>query len=305
MSKINATLWFRGNYGPDEVQGTYPCWPNDHFIWKEGRAAGEDKYSDHYVNGSSGYGEEKYLEVWNDDCTQPWFEESVRKSNAKYKIMVLMEPRKLCPHNYEWVAKNHHMFDYVFTTYPDLNNVDKKYRYYHGGCRSYIRPEERGLHTKTKSLACIMSWKQIMPGHQLRHQLKQWVFDNNLNDRIDYNNPPMDDKIAGLRDYRFELVIENEVDSFFSEKLVDSMVSGCIPVYWTNDKDTVLNIFDQDGIIKFDDPSEFCHMLNDNIFTEELYLSKIEAVKNNLKIAEKYASFGNVLWESGLKEILK
>ena len=31
----------------------------------------------------------------------------------------------------------------------------------------------------------------------------------------------------------------------------------------------------------------------------------MKAIKNNLKIAEKYASFGDVLWESGLKEILK
>ena len=46
-------------------------------------------------------------------------------------------------------------------------------------------------------------------------------------------------------------------------------------------------------------------MLNDNMFTEELYLSKMNAVKNNFKVAEKYASFGNVLWESGLKDILK
>ena len=111
MKKINATVWFRGNYGPDEVQGAYPCWPNDHFNWIPGRTSSEDKYAEHYKNGSSGYGEEKYLEVWHDDCTEPWFEESVRKSNAKYKIMVLMEPRKLCPQNYEWVANNHHLFD--------------------------------------------------------------------------------------------------------------------------------------------------------------------------------------------------
>ena len=42
-----------------------------------------------------------------------------------------------------------------------------------------------------------------------------------------------DNKLAGLKDYMFTIVIENVVDDcWFTEKLMDSLLTGTIPIYW-------------------------------------------------------------------------
>ena len=117
-----------------------------------------------------------------------------------------------------------------------------------------------------------------MPGHQLRHHIR-----NNLqHPLITYNNPPQEEKHLGTKDFMFELVIENEQGPFFSEKLIDAMLVGCIPVYWSRGKhDVSLEVFDRDGIITFEDVEELYEMLRNqqDHFNVDVYTSKMKAIK--------------------------
>jgi hypothetical protein len=110
-------------------------------------------------------------------------------------------------------------------------------------------------------------------------------------------------KIDALRDYKFELVIENESSNFFSEKLIDSFLCGCIPIYWDNSNNSSLNVFNIDGIIKFSSIDDLIHIINDINNNVIKYEDFSEAIIYNFEEAKQWVSMGDVLWRCGLSEI--
>ena len=72
----------------------------------------------------------------------------------------------------------------------------------------------------------------MLEGHRLRQAVR-----NAFEEQFDMvyhkhsSNPP--DKRAGLADFRFQVVIENSnMSTYFSEKLIDALLMGTVPVYW-------------------------------------------------------------------------
>ena len=76
---------------------------------------------------------------------------------------------------------------------------------------------------------------------------------------------------GGYNPVSAEKVIKNEDDQFFSEKILDAMLVGCIPIYWTSSTDYLSDIFNMDGIFTFQKASQFYAGLEKNMFTKELY----------------------------------
>jgi hypothetical protein len=280
MNKIKLNTLNPGNHGPEEILGVMPCWPSNYIEWSQ-------EPSDTCV----------WVDYW----------EGVVESSHKYKIAVLLEPKSLCPHNYSIVENLIDHFDLVFIHYKEDINKNPKYRYYEGGCRCFISPNDRMLYPKSKNISSVVSPKRFMEGHHLRHLIKHKItnnIDSAYYNTVDYLNPPMDRKVDGIKDYRFELVIENEDADFFSEKILDSMVCGCIPIYWNVKTKEHLKMFDMDGIIFFDTPDKLLEMISNGYFTQELYESKLKAIKYNFEKAKEFISFGDALWNAGLKDFL-
>jgi hypothetical protein len=275
-----------GNYGHEESNGLYPCWDSEFIKWTD-----SETETTIWVDTPGG------LDQFQNIKSQ------VLYSNSKYKIFVLMEPVSLCPKNYEWAHENSSMFDMIFSTYQSFGN-STKFKYYPGGCRSFIRPDERMVYQKTKNISSIVSPKKYLDGHKLRHKIKEY-YNESDNTPIDYLNPPIDRKVDGLSDYRFELVIENEDSPNFTEKLIDSMLCGCIPIYWSGNDINYLSMFDLNGIVVFSNFDELIEMIESGMFCESYYESRIESIKNNFEIAKKFVSFGDVLWNYGLKEFFE
>lgn len=278
MKKINIIN--PGNYGIEETKGISPSTPSKYIEWTQ---------------------EPSDICIWVD------YWEGVIESSHKYKIAVLMEPKSLCPHNHDMVERLLDYFDLVFVHYEEDTIKNSKYKYYNGGSRCFIIPEGREIHNKTKNISSIVSNKNSMEGHILRHTIKNKILNDTNSayyNTIDYLNPPMDRKVDGIKDYRFELVIENEDADFFSEKILDSMVCGCIPIYWNVKTKEHLKMFDMDGIIFFDTPDKLLEMISNGYFTQELYESKLKAIKYNFEKAKEFISFGDVLWNAGLKDFL-
>jgi hypothetical protein len=276
MTHLDVNLYFSGNYGPEEQIGAYPCWPSEYLRWVSEKT--------------------DYVIIVDDF--------DLIDSDHKYKFAVLMEPKSLTPKNYETVLINQHKFNLIFSPYLDYGNGGSKFKYYAGGARSFIRPEERQMYSKTHNIVSIASNKRFMLGHQLRHKLKNWNY--TLGDaRIDYINPPMNRKIDALHNYRFEVVIENEDATFFSEKLIDSMLAGCIPIYYTELDASYLNMFDLNGIVIARSIEEIQQLVLSDTLNEEYYNSRINAIQYNLEIAKQYSSFGDVIWNAGLGDYIK
>ena len=277
---IEVTMYNPGNWGMEEINGLWPSNPSKYIKWTT-------EYRD--------------IGVWVD-----WWN-GVAESNHKYKIGVLMEPISLCPHNYNTVENLLDHFDLIFTHYESDLTKHPKYKYNIGGYRSYISPEDWKIYPKTNNIVSVVSNQNILEGHKLRHTIKNHI--NNPSHLSTYNtvhylNPPTKRKVDALKDYRFELVIDNEDADFFSEKILDSMLCGCIPIYWNVKTKRHLKIFDLDGIVFFDNTETLYSMISSGYFNEDLYNSKLNAIKYNFEKAKEFVSLGDILWNAGLKDFL-
>ena len=94
----------------------------------------------------------------------------------------------------------------------------------------------------------IYSNKIMFEGHKLRHHIANNIKDVDLFGRGTPN--PIDNKEESLVDYRYSIVIENsKTDNYFTEKLIDCLAVGTIPIYWGCSN--LNDYFNLEGIITF------------------------------------------------------
>jgi len=97
---------------------------------------------------------------------------------------------------------------------------------------------------KSRDLSIVASSKRFSPGHRLRldlvHHLEAaevpidvFGFDNAEGFRGYRGALPDGDKREGLFPYRYTIAVENCVErNYFTEKVVDAILSECLPFYW-------------------------------------------------------------------------
>ena len=122
----------------------------------------------------------------------------------------------------------------------------------------------------------ISSDKALTDGQRVR---LQWV--EMIGDQIDLYGRGFNEianKEEGLCDYMFSVVVENGFyESYFTEKILDCFASGTIPVYLGSPD--IGEYFNKDGIIDLTEEFDV---------SEEIYLSKMDAIKDNLKRVKQY-----------------
>lgn len=185
-------------------------------------------------------------------------------------------------------------YNKVFTHNKRLLNIGNKYVFVPvGGC--WIDSEEQKIYEKNKKVSIITSGKQLTKGHKLRHEIVK-----RFKDKIDiygtaYN--PIEKKLTGLKDYMFQIVIENsKYDFYFTEKIIDCFRSGTIPIYWGCP--SIGNFFDEKGIIQFNDANELENIL-DNIDEYE-YKNMYSSIESNFNKANEYLLTEKYIIENNL-----
>lgn len=206
--------------------------------------------------------------------------------NALYRngpnIAWLIEAWDHIPNLYNFVLQHHKRFEAIWTHDKVLlETCSNAKRLPFGGC--WIDEFDWGIHPKSKDFSIIASAKKQHPGHVQRHQViagadgKIDVFGGGYN--------PLDNKIDGLRDYRYHFCIENiKRDYWFTEKLIDCFVTGTVPLYWGCE--SIGDFFNIDGMICYDEVKELPTLLKK--CTSEYYESKMGAIKENFELAKKY-----------------
>lgn len=208
----------------------------------------------------------------------------VEKYNGK-KIGMIMEPKSINPAIYNWVRNNHTRFQTILTYDKELIDSFNNITFYpHSGC--WIKPEDQLIYPKTKLVSIIASNKAQTDGHRLRHDAISLAKANKINLAVfgrGYN--PIDYKLTALKDYAFSIIIENtKYDYYFTEKLIDSFMTGTIPVYWGCP--SIGKFFNLDGMIIFNDLTDLLNQLNS--LSLDKYNSMIEAVKENFEKACRF-----------------
>ena len=102
-------------------------------------------------------------------------------------------------------------------------------------------------------------------------------FMNNNNDlKLKYN----DNKREYLKRYRFNLCPENsDSEGYITEKIFDSIISGCIPIYWGSENNPEPEILNQNAIFFISQNSE-----------NKSLIQELTAVNNNPKLYLEFAS---------------
>lgn len=163
----------------------------------------------------------------------------------------------------------------IFTNDRRIINIDPVFFKYNPPASNMPWIKAPGLYEKTKLCSYITSFKQFTTGHikrmELFHKLKN---DPDFKDHIfgrDYRNLP--DKIDGLKDYMFSIVIENSIyPKYYTEKITDCFATGTIPIYYGDS--SIGEDFDMNGIILMED-------FDIKDLNKDLYLSKYDSVVNN------------------------
>jgi hypothetical protein len=204
--------------------------------------------------------------------------------NAEYKVLVQIEPPSIMK-VINQIPQRKNDFDLILAWHPDiLSKCENSELFPFGSC--WINEEDRKIYEKNKTLSIIASNKQMTVGHRIRHQIiKSRLVDMDIFGR-NYN--PIDNKLVGLKDYMFSLIIENDsTDNWFTEKIIDCLVTGTIPLYWGCSN--IGDYFDSRGFIMFENMEDFKKIVP--TITEEKYNEMLPFIKNNFDISLKYVDF--------------
>ena len=225
-------------------------------------------------------------EILNNDIV--FFTDNSLIYNANFncnKIGLLMEPRAINPSIYEWVKTNYNNFDTILTFDKELINISSNIIFYpHSGC--WIKHDDQKVYDKDKLLSIIASQKNDTVGHKLRHQAIKSIISKTTNFDIfgrAYN--PIDYKLEALKNYAFSIVIENsKSDYYFTEKLIDSFMTGTVPIYWGCP--SIGNFFNLNGILVFNDINDLLLIINSLSF--EKYNLMLGAINENYEKAKEF-----------------
>ena len=175
-------------------------------------------------------------------------------------------------------------YDKIFTWSEELVNLDERICWIPGS-GSWIR--EPQIYPKSELVSIIASNKSHLEGHQQRlhmiDQLKEYapLFGRGFNE-IEF-------KEEALANYMFSVAIEN-ADNWFTEKLLDCFLTGTIPIYYGTP--SVGKWFNTDGIIFLEDGFDI------ESLSKDLYLSKIDAIKENFEKAKEMEVVEDFIWET-------
>jgi hypothetical protein len=196
----------------------------------------------------------------------------------------LLESPAITKNYYEYVEKNHNRFDTIYTFKKDFIEKFQNSKFLPvGGC--WIDNNDKGTHfdQKQKKLSIVASPKKQTEGHKLRHSVI-----GSYGDKIDlygrgYN--PIPNKIPSLKQYMYQIVIENtKEDYYFTEKLIDCLQTGVIPIYWGCP--SIDKFFDINGIITFNNVDELGEIIN-NLSIDD-YNNRKESIINNYEKSKEF-----------------
>ena len=220
--------------------------------------------------------------------------DALNDTSGKPTYIWLLESKQIIPQYYQWIIDN---YEFVTSRVDGIFSCDKEL------CAKYPKisyslinavpwVQDRKVHEKTKLVSMIASNKRMCEGH-----LKRLSFVDKFRDKLDFYGRGFNEiscKEEGLKDYMFSVGIENAVyDTYFTEKLTDCFACGTIPIFYGCRG--VTKYFNEDGIIFLDDNFDL------STLTEDLYYSKIEAVKDNFERAINFPVAEDYLYTTYFK----
>lgn len=210
------------------------------------------------------------------------------EQGADIKIALPIEPfpfRDCIPWLFNGGDEN---YDYVLSYQAGyITKSDKWLNFPFGG--SWITKDKWGIKPKSKLCSMIVSNKMTATGHIFRHELADHIIKNRMTDKVTVMGSGYGlyfaNKSEGISDYAFTIIVEGEyLDGYFTEKLVDSMVMGTVPIYWGGHD--LEHFFDVNGIIYFENADELFGIIEK--LDMGMYYDRMNAIIDNFTRAQEF-----------------
>jgi hypothetical protein len=226
----------------------------------------------------------------------------------------LIEAESIVPADYQIFKRNKGLekeFDLIFTHSEMILDSCDNARFY-PACAGfwYGTPQGGGqlsslaYQNKTKNISIVSSDKTMCKLHDLRIAFAKKCKQYGLADTFgNFDGGPMVPISESLANYRYSFAIENYISSYwFTEKVTNCFASMTIPIYLGASK--IHEFFNPDGIIQIkpEDYDNIEQILNQ--CTEEEYLNRLEAVKDNYNRVMQFNALNDYMYEKYLKEDL-
>jgi hypothetical protein len=217
--------------------------------------------------------------------------DDVQKVNSKIKVAWCLESPAVQPVVHNNIHLLSDRFDYILTYRDDLIKHNPKKFLPNSPGGAYVNDDAISTYSdqKTKRCSLVLSGKQSLPGHVLRHQIQS------CSQGIDFygwGSPGgfIDDKAVALKNYKYHFVIENiKAPHYFTEKLIDCLLTGCVPIYYG--APNIDKYFNVDGFIIFNDFADLQKLK----ITNEDFEKRSKAIHENFKLAHNYISSDDYL----------
>jgi len=224
---------------------------------------------------------------------------TVDNCNSRYKVAWIMESPEINWEIYLFIQQHYNKFDAVLTYWTHLLSLSNKFVYYPNG-NAWINGDDQQIYKKDKMLSIIASKKYSTSGHRLRHDIVSSFHNYPGFDLYGYAYTPLDNKLDGLRNYRYSFAIENcRYNTYFTEKLLDCFLTGTIPIFWGAPE--ITKFFNPAGIISFSSIEEVPSILNS--LSNDDYTRRLPAIVDNFHTAKKYVSSNTNTWNVYFKKL--
>lgn len=216
---------------------------------------------------------------------------------VKRNFAFLAESKTIIPEIYNNVLKHikflEENYELIFTHDKTFDGKSEKIRIINPACTSWILDEDRKIYPKHKLVSMIASKKNMCSEHLLRNRIADLV-ENKVDLYGRGRSKQLTNKIDGLKDYCFSITMENATyDNMYSEKILDCFTTGTIPVYYG--AKCVETFFNPQGIL-------WVEQFDVRDLTFDLYLDKMEAIKENFEIAANLPLPEDYIYENFIKE---
>lgn len=199
-------------------------------------------------------------------------------------VAILIESQAIHPHAYSAIQRYYDQYRSVLTFDRNTLELPNSQLCYFGG--GWVAKEDWAMYPKTKNLSMTLSHKRYADGHIRRHECYEAIKDR-LDGAHGFMNP-IPNTLAGLKDFRFNICVENtRCDYYFSEKLLDCFSTGTIPVYCGCPSISLL--FNTNGIMEFETVEDMLEWIPQ--CTEETYEKARPAIEDNMTRMATYWSY--------------
>jgi hypothetical protein len=252
-------------------------------------------YESKYIEWDRSNSSKNNIQVFTDFCLK-LADLNIHKD--KYKVALIIEPEVINPNSYKYMLSNYHKFDLVLIHHKKyLDQIPNSKYYFFGG--SWIEEKDWRDYNKTKLVSMIASNKNFTYGHSIRHDIAK-EFKNEI-DLFGSGYKPIDNKLEGLRDYKFQIVVENcKEEGYHTEKIIDCFATHTVPIYFGGD--SINEIFDKNGILCFNNLKDLKRIITS--LNSELYDKCFDASERNFHIAKEYRCAEDKIFENYLAKLV-